>query len=229
MDDTFRKLSANQPVWAVAEALTESDLLRPPGEAEAEAGGHLDPHIWMDVSLWTRCLEAFSRKLGDFDPAHRDEYTANAAAAAAGWMQLHAEGRQLIGSIPLTNRVLVTSHDAFGYFGRAYGMEVRGVQGISTESEAGLQQVNQLVDLLVNRKLGAVFVESSVPRKSIEAIVAGAAARGQSVQVAGPLFADAMGESGTEAGTYEGMMRHNFRVIAAALGGNTAALEGDKE
>jgi manganese/zinc/iron transport system substrate-binding protein len=132
---------------------------------------------------------------------------------------VHREGVNQIESIPAANRVLVTSHDAFGYFGRAYGIEVRGVQGISTESEAGLQQINQLVDLLVDRKLPAVFVESSVPRKSIEAVVAGAAARQQKVEVAGPLFADAMGEAGTAAGTYAGMMRHNFRLIAESLSG----------
>ena len=220
MDDTFRKLALNQPVWAVAAALPASELLLPEDVAAAEgnsAEGHVDPHVWMDVSLWARCLKAFAERLGDFDPSHRAQYVRNAAAAEKRWLQLHAEGSREIAGIPAENRVLVTSHDAFGYFGRAYGIEVQGVQGISTESEAGLQQVNQLVDLLVQRKLRAVFVESSVPRKSIEAIVAGAATRGQIVEIAGPLYADAMGEPGTEVGTYEGMMRHNFSLIVKAL------------
>ena len=222
MDDTFRKLSASQPVWAVADALAASELLQPAGGVETRDGEHpaadaVDPHVWMDLSLWSRCLEKFAERLGTFDPAHRTEYLANATEAGRRWQRLHVAGTEEIASIAQENRVLVTSHDAFGYFGRAYGIEVRGVQGISTESEAGLQQVNQLVDLLVQRRLRAVFVESSVPRKSIEAIVAGAAARGQRVEISGPLYADAMGEPGTEAGTYEGMMQHNFRVIAEAL------------
>jgi len=214
MNDTFQKLSASQPVWAVTECLSEQELLQP-----GEATGHPDPHVWMDISLWIRCLDEFARRLGDFDPTNREQYLINAARFGEELRAVHREGVNQIESIPAANRVLVTSHDAFGYFGRAYGIEVRGVQGISTESEAGLQQINQLVDLLVDRKLPAVFVESSVPRKSIEAVVAGAAARQQKVEVAGPLFADAMGEAGTAAGTYAGMMRHNFRLIAESLSG----------
>lgn len=214
MDDTLVKLSATQPVWAVTEGLAADQLLQP-----EDAAGHADPHVWMDVSLWAGCLNRFANRLAEFDPPGRELYLANAERVAAEWMREHAEGSRLIGSIPATSRVLVTSHDAFGYFGRAYGIEVRGVQGISTESEAGLQQINQLVDLLVERKLPAVFVESSVPRKSIEAVVAGAAARGQTVQIAGPLYADAMGEAGTTQETYLGMMKHNFRLISRALGG----------
>jgi manganese/zinc/iron transport system substrate-binding protein len=216
MNDTFQKLAASQPVWAVTECLSEKELLQPDDSA-----GHPDPHVWMDVSLWIRCLEDFARRLGDFDPANRDLYLANASRYGEELRAVHEDGVNQIESIPAANRVLVTSHDAFGYFGRAYGIEVRGVQGISTESEAGLQQINQLVDLLVDRKLPAVFVESSVPRKSIEAVVAGAAARQQKVEVAGPLFADAMGEDGTPEGTYAGMMRHNFRLIAEALSGKS--------
>jgi manganese/zinc/iron transport system substrate-binding protein len=214
MNDTFQKLAASQPVWAVTECLSEKELLQPDDSA-----GHPDPHVWMDISLWIRCLDDFARRLGDFDPANREQYLANATRFGEELRVIHREGVNQIESIPSANRVLVTSHDAFGYFGRAYGIEVRGVQGISTESEAGLQQINQLVDLLVDRKLPAVFVESSVPRKSIEAVVAGAAARQQKVEVAGPLFADAMGEAGTPEGTYAGMMRHNFRLIAMALSG----------
>jgi len=216
MNDTFQKLAASQPVWAVTECLSEKELLQPDDSA-----GHPDPHVWMDVSLWIRCLDDFARRLGDFDPANRELYVANATRYGEELRAVHEDGVNQIESIPAANRVLVTSHDAFGYFGRAYGIEVRGVQGISTESEAGLQQINQLVDLLVDRKLPAVFVESSVPRKSIEAVVAGAAARQQKVEVAGPLFADAMGEEGTPEGTYAGMMRHNFRLIAEALSGKS--------
>ncbi len=117
--------------------------------------------------------------------------------------------------------MLITSHDAFNYFGRAYGLDVQGVQGISTESEAGLQRVNELVDLIVDRKIKAVFVESSVPRKSIEAIIRGAQSRGHQVVIGGELFSDAMGPEGTYEGTYVGMIDHNITTVVRALGGKS--------
>ena len=133
--------------------------------------------------------------------------------------RLHAYGEKTIGSVPQGSRILVTSHDAFNYFGRAYGLEVLGVQGISTESEAGLQRINALVDLIVEQGVKAVFVESSVPRKNIEALVDGAASRGHVIGIGGELFSDAMGETGTYEGTYEGMLDHNITVVSRALGG----------
>jgi manganese/zinc/iron transport system substrate-binding protein len=131
--------------------------------------------------------------------------------------QLHEYARQQIGSIPKGQRVLVTAHDAFGYFGRTYDMEVVGLQGINTTAEYGIADVSGLVDLLTSRKIKAVFVESSVPKRSIEAVVQGARQRGHHVRIGGQLFSDAMGEAGTPAGNYIGMVRHNVDVITEAL------------
>ena len=129
----------------------------------------------------------------------------------------------MIGSIPESARLLVTAHDAFGYFGQAFGMEVEGIQGMSTESEAGLARIEALVKLLVDREVGAVFVESSVPARNVRALIEGAAARGRKVVIGGELFSDAMGPDGTYEGTYPGMIDHNVTLISRALGGAAPA------
>jgi manganese/zinc/iron transport system substrate-binding protein len=172
----------------------------------------------MDVSLWSRVAGAVGDELARFDPAHAEEYQTATAELQTKLEQLHAYGVRVIDCIPSAKKVLVTSHDAFRYFGSAYGIEVQAVQGISTESEAGLSRINELVDLLVSRKISAVFVESSVPKESIEALLRGAASRGQKVEIGGSLFSDAMGREGTYEGTYVGMMDHNLSTIARALG-----------
>lgn len=213
LNDTLEKLAATQAVIAVTSRLPAERLLQPEG-----SGGHPDPHVWMDVSLWSKCLDTVTAKLTELAPQYGHEFSARAEAYRQRLADLHQYGLSRMAAIPPQNRVLITSHDAFEYFGRAYGVEVRGVQGISTESEAGLQHINSLVDLLVMRNIPAVFVESSVPRKSLEAVVEGAAAKGQTVVVAGPLYSDAMGEPGSGAETYPGMLKHNFDLIATALG-----------
>ena len=215
MTDTLIKVGRTKPVYSVTELIDEKLLLTPD-----DAGGHFDPHVWMDVSAWAGGVEVVARALREFDPAQAADYTRNAAELAAGLEKLHAYGLKSIGSIPEKSRVLVSSHDAFNYFGRAYGIQVQGVQGISTESEAGLQRINELVDLLVSSEIPAVFVESSVPRKNIEALLAGARARGHAVRVGGTLFSDAMGAEGTYEGTYMGMLDHNITVVTRALGGD---------
>ncbi|MCG8651124.1 MAG: zinc ABC transporter substrate-binding protein [Pirellulales bacterium] len=214
MSDTLIKVARNKPVIAVTELISEENLLAP-----EEFAGHFDPHVWNDVATWKQCVGAIADSLAKFDPAHADDYRANADAYRAKLDKLHQYGLESIGSIPEDSRVLITSHDAFNYFGRAYDLEVRGVQGLSTESEAGLLRVNALVDLLVEKNVQAVFVESSVPRKNIDALVEGAASRGHQVQVGGELFSDAMGEQGSYEGTYIGMLDHNITVVARALGG----------
>jgi manganese/zinc/iron transport system substrate-binding protein len=215
MIDTLVKISRNKPVYAVTELIDEKYLLEP-----EEFAGHTDPHVWMDASAWAQCIDAVATALGEFDPPHAAEYKANAQKYAKQLEELHEYGNSTIASIPESQRVLITSHDAFNYFGRAYGLEVQGVQGISTESEAGLQRINELVDLIVAKKVPAVFVETSVPRKNIEAIVGGAQARGHNVVIGGQLFSDAMGEEGTYEGTYVGMIDHNITRTVRALGGN---------
>lgn len=215
MVDTLVKVSRSKPVYAVTEMIEEQYLLEP-----ADFAGHYDPHVWMDVSAWAKCVDAVAKALSEFDAAHAAEYQANGEGYRKNLMELYEYGRKSIATIPEKSRVLITSHDAFNYFGRAYGLEVQGVQGISTESEAGLQRVNELVDLIVEKEVKAVFVESSVPRKNIEAIASGARSRGHQVVIGGELFSDAMGEEGTYEGTYIGMLDHNITLTTRALGGN---------
>ena len=214
MADTLEKIGKTKKVLAVTNSLDRNALFAPTGME-----GHFDPHVWMDVSLWSQCLPEIVRALSELDPAHATEFTANALQYESQLKELNAYGIKVIGSIPEAQRILVTSHDAFHYMGRAYGLEVLGIQGLSTESEAGLRRINELVDILVSRKVTAVFVESSVSSRNIEALVEGARSYGHSVQVGGELFSDAMGEQGQYTGTYLGMMDHNLTVIALALGG----------
>lgn len=214
MADMLIKVSRRKPVFAVTELIDEATLLEP-----EDFRGHYDPHVWMDVSAWSSCVDAVAKALGEFDPSHAKDYQANAENYRKKLAKLHEYGKKAIGSIPKESRVLITSHDAFNYFGRAYVLDVQGVQGISTESEAGLQRVNELVDMIVGKNVKAVFVESSVPRKNIDALVEGARAKGHRISVGGELFSDAMGKAGTYEGTYIGMLDHNITLAARALGG----------
>jgi manganese/zinc/iron transport system substrate-binding protein len=206
---------AGKPVYAVAEDLPDFDLI----------GGtsHADPHLWMDVSAWVKVTRRVAEELGDFDPTHNNFYQENQAKYENSLIELHAYARRSLASIPEGQRVLVTAHDAFSYLGRAYGMEVRGIQGISTESEAGLQEINSLVSYLVENRIPSIFVESSVSDKSVKALIEGAKSRGHIVRIGGTLYSDAMGPAGTYEGTYLGMIDHNVTLITRALGGNAPA------
>ena len=215
MQDALQQVNrADHPVIAVTERL-EKEFLRSPPEFE----GHYDPHVWMDVIAWSRCLDVIVDVLSKIDPAHADEFLQNAQKYQAELAALDEYIKTVIASIPEEHRVLVTAHDAFGYFGRRYGIEVRSVQGVTTESEAGIQDVNRLVEFLVQRKLPAIFVESSVNEKNIRAVIEGTTSRNVTVRIGGELFSDAMGSEGTYEGTYIGMLDHNATQIAAALGG----------
>lgn len=215
MEESLKRLQSSKPVVGVAESLDPMVLRKPP-----EFDGHFDPHVWMDVKLWSQCVDAVTKTMGKFDPDHATEFTLRAEAYQQKLSKLDDYVRTSIESIPEQQRVLVTAHDAFGYFARAYGLEVKSVQGISTESEAGVADVNALVDALVERKIGAIFVESSVSDKSLKAVIEGAAKRGWTVKVGGELFSDAMGSTSTYEGTFIGMIDHNATTITRALGGN---------
>lgn len=215
-DALVRVATAGKPVFAVTELIDESYLLAPP-----EFQGHHDPHVWMDPGAWTRALEVVRDRLADHDPARRAAYEANAARLAEELKALDAYSERVLASVPAERRVLVTAHDAFNYFGRRYGFEVQGIQGLSTESEAGLRRIEELVQLIVDRGIPAVFVETTVPDRTVRALIAGAAARGKEVAIGGALFSDAMGAPGTYEGTYIGMIDHNVTTIARALGGQT--------
>jgi manganese/zinc/iron transport system substrate-binding protein len=212
MGDLLVKMSRERPTFPVAEYIPDSLLREPP-----EFLGHYDPHIWFDVSLWRRAVERVRDALVEVDPAHAPDYRENAAAYMDSLGALHEWVRARIGEIPVERRVLVTAHDAFGYFGRAYGIEVVGLQGISTVSEFGLADIRRLVDLITARRVKAVFIESSVPRRNIDAVVEGCRARGHAVVIGGTLFSDAMGTAGTPEGTYAGMVRANVNLIVEAL------------
>ena len=216
MSETFEQLArTGKPVFVVTEQIDVAKLRTPP-----EFEGHHDPHVWMDVSLWSQCVQHVAESFAKLDPPHADEYHQNATAYRKELTQLDEYVKKSIASIPESQRVLVTAHDAFGYFSQAYGIEVKSVQGVSTESEATVLDINRLVDFLVERKLPAIFVESSVNAKNIQPIIEGAASRGVTVRVGGELFSDAMGNEGTYEGTYIGMIDHNATLITRALGGD---------
>ena len=215
LEDFLLELGRRQPVIALAERLPTDRLLANPDYPDKH-----DPHVWMDVALWSSLVDELAAILSEADPAGAALFAANAAAYRYELEALDTYVRDSVASIPTEARVLITAHDAFHYFGRAYDIEVLGIQGLSTESEAGLARIGELVDLLVEREIGAVFVESSVADRNIRALIEGAAARGHSVTIGGELFSDAMGAPDTYEGTYLGMLDHNATVITRALGGN---------
>ncbi len=207
-----------KPVYAVTEAILEQG-----DYVMTDEDDHYDPHVWMDVQGWMRAVEVVEKSLTGYDPAGAQTYAANAAAYTSELEQLHDYARKAIASIPAERRVLVTAHDAFSYMARSYNIEVRGIQGISTESEAGVRDIEDLVTFLVSRRIPAIFVESSVSDKNIRALAEGARAQGHEVVIGGELFSDAMGPSGTYEGSYIGMIDHNVTTLTRALGGEAPA------
>lgn len=218
MLDMLRRFAARKPVLGIADTLKGQNLLPWDGKTH-------DPHVWMDPSLWSRALQAAVDALAEHDPANAVTYRANAAAYFSKLHALDARTRTAVASIPAASRALVSAHDAFGYFGRAYGIDVLAIQGISTESEAGIRKIETLVDTLVKRRISAVFVETTVSTRNVRALIEGAASRGHTVRIGGALFSDAMGARGGYTGTYLGMFDHNVTTIVRALGG-TAPVKG---
>lgn len=212
MTEIFEKMKRSKPTVAVTENIP-SRLLRTPPEFQ----GNPDPHVWHHVALWMTALESVTKALSHLDPANRAEYEQKAGEYKKELEELHKWCREQIQSIPAQQRVLVTAHDAFGYFGQAYGIEVKALQGISTVSEYGIQDVSNLVSFIVSRKIKAVFVESSIPRRSIEAVIEGCKSRGHNVSIGGTLYSDALGPPGSGADTYAGMIRANVNSIVHAL------------
>ena len=214
MEDFFGDLAKGRNVVAVAETLPRDVLI-----GHDDYADKFDPHVWMDPDRWALVVASVRDALIATQPDAADQFNANAEAHLAEIERLSAYSKTALASVPEQSRVLLTAHDAFNYFGETYGFEVLGIQGISTESEAGLNRIGVLVDMLVDREIGAVFVESSVSDRNIRALIEGAAAQGHTVRIGGELFSDAMGVDGTYEGTYLGMIDHNVTTIAAALGG----------
>jgi manganese/zinc/iron transport system substrate-binding protein len=215
MGDTLVKVaSSGRPVHAVTELLDEQYLLEPEG-----FDGHFDPHAWMDPNAWSKATEVVIDKLSEFDPTHSQEYAQRGQKYIAELKRLDVYARKRLATVPQERRVLVTAHDAFNYFARAYEVEVLGIQGISTDSQAGVKQIEDLAALLVARRIPAVFTETSVSDKNVMTLIEAARDRGHEVRLGGELFSDAMGQANTYEGTYIGMIDHNVTTIVRALGG----------
>lgn len=214
MGSVLERIEGRIRTVAVTNAIPRDQLRAPP-----EFEGHYDPHVWFDVTMWMHATEQVRDTLSAMDPASASSYQRNAASYLAELQNLHRYVQEQASRIPPEQRVLITAHDAFGYFGRAYGFEVRGLQGISTAAEAGTGDVQGLATFIAERRIRAVFVESSVPQRTVEAVQEAVRARGWDVRIGGELFSDAMGTAGTTEGTYIGMVRHNIDTIVGALAG----------
>lgn len=210
MGDTLSRMGKKVPSVGVADHLDPARML-------AEEEGVADPHVWFDVALWNETVDIVAQVFSQYDPTHADDYKARAADYRKELAKLHDSVTAKLKTIPKDQRVLVTSHDAFRYFGRAYDIEVHGVQGISTDAEASLKHVEELVNLIVAKKVKAIFVETSVSDRNIKSIREGCRARGHEVALGGQLFSDAMGAPGTPTGAYSGMIEHNVDTIVRAL------------
>ena len=216
MGEVLAKMSGNTKTVAVTDTVDPTVLLMPP-----EFEGQYDPHLWFDVTLWMKAVGTVRDVLSEFDPDNALAYWSNAQRYFAKLAELHEYVKTQAARVPSEQRVLVTAHDAFNYFGKAYGFEVRGLQGISTATEAGIADVQELATFIAERRIPAIFVESSVSTRSLEAVKAAVKSKGFNVKIGGELFSDAMGNEGTPEGTYIGMVRHNIDTIVKALIGES--------
>lgn len=212
MSELLEKLSKRKPVLEAASTLSHKQLI-----ASAQNETIVDPHIWLDVSLWNDASKAIYTGLRSLLPQHQETITKHFITWSEELLALHTWTKSQLQRIPKQRRVLVTAHDAFGYFGRAYDVNVLAIQGISTESEASLHGINTLVEAIVSRQIPTVFIENTISPKSIQSLIAGAAARNHNVAMGGQLLGDALGEQGTVGDTYQGMIRHNVNTIVTGL------------
>lgn len=212
MDEIFKQMNDLKPTIAVGEHIDETKLL-----ADPESDKVYDPHIWFDMSIWKDVVQIVADELSNLDPDHEEQFQANADQYLQQLSETELYLEEKITEIPEESRVLVTAHDAFHYFGVRYGFEVVGLQGLSTESDYSVSDLNKIIDLIIDRNIKGVFIESSVSERSIQAVVEGAQEKGHTLQIGGELFSDAMGEEGTEEGTYIGMVKHNIDTIVEAL------------
>lgn len=212
LGEVLERMQAQASTVAVTDGIDRSLLLTPP-----EFQGAADPHVWFDVTLWMAAVETVRDSLSELDPEGAEMYAQNSSNYLSELEDLHQYVQSQAERVPGDKRVLITAHDAFNYFGRAYGFEVRGLQGISTATEVSTADVQELAAFIVEREIPALFVESSVPQRTIEAVQAAVRSQGFDVQIGGQLYSDAMGDPGTPEGSYTGMVRHNIDTIVAAL------------
>ncbi|MFB4164432.1 metal ABC transporter solute-binding protein, Zn/Mn family [Alteribacillus sp. JSM 102045] len=211
LQEIFEEINDKTPAYAVAENVPENQLISEEGSSST------DPHLWFDPKRWTYAVEGVRDGLIELDEENESLYTDHASEYIYMLDELDTFAKEKISSIPEESRVLVTAHDAFGYFGDAYDFKVEGLQGLSTDAEYSVRDVNNLVDLLEDQNIKAVFIESSVSERAINAVIEGAAKREHEVEIGGELYSDAMGEEDTEEGTYEGMFRYNINKIVSSL------------
>lgn len=212
MGEVFEQIGKSKPVLGIAESIPEDRLLH-------NKGGAIDPHVWFDIVLWKHALNAAVEEMKQFAPDYADYFETNKQAYFEQLDTLQAESKQKLSEIEKDKRVIVTAHDAFGYFGRSNEMQVVGLQGISTAAEIGISNINDTIGQLLEYNIPAVFIESSINPASINAVIEGAGSKGLKVKLGGELFSDAMGKEGTEEGTYLGMYKHNVDTIYKALTG----------
>jgi len=213
--DAFARVElSGRPVVRVAEKLPKSDLL-----TDQQNSSHFDPHVWMDPVLWAKTAPAVRDALATIDPDGKESYDRNLTAFETAAAALDRDCSLAINTIPVAQRTLVTAHDAFGYFGRRYGLAVRGIQGLSTESEPSLGDIEELVGKISEERIPAIFIETTVSDRTVRAVVDGCAAKGHELKIGEALYSDSLGRAGSAEGTWAGMMRHNAKSIANALGG----------
>jgi manganese/zinc/iron transport system substrate-binding protein len=215
MEEVFREIGESRPVFAVTDPIPRERLLDAPVNASAEE--EFDPHVWFDPTLWRYAALAVRDGLTEVDPDGAATYRRNANGFLADLERLDRESRRRLAAIPESRRVLVTSHDAFRYLGRRYGIEVAAIQGLSTAAEATTEDIERIADLIAARGVRAVFIESSVPKQTVEAVLASAREKGQDAVVGGELYSDSAGELGTPEGTYQGMFEANIDKLAGGL------------
>ncbi|TAF65975.1 MAG: manganese transporter [Cytophagales bacterium] len=212
MADVLTKLAEKKPVYAIEASIAKDKLRMMDNDANS-----IDPHVWLDVEIWIGATQYIGEKLAQQDSTNADFYRKNTKIYIEKLQQLHQKIKTEISTIPKERRILITAHDALGYFGKAYDIEVKGLQGISTATEFGLKDITELVDFIVKKKIKAVFVETFISQKSLEAVVNGCKEKGHTVVIGGTLFTDALGSKGTPQDSYIGMLESNLKIITSAL------------
>ena len=210
--DIFEKMKANKNTVSLGDGLPKDQLI-----SSANFGGNYDPHVWFNIQFFKILAQIVTDELSKADAENADFYAINNKDYQNKLVELEKEIQSTINSLPKEKRILVTAHDAFNYFGNAYDFQVVGLQGISTATEAGVKDVQELSKFIIDNKVKAIFIESSVPRRTIEALQAAVLSKNHNVEIGGSLFSDALGNPGTEEGTYIGMFKYNVNTIVNAL------------
>ena len=213
LEEIFEKMHGqNKKAIAVTDQISKETLI-----ASEEFASNYDPHVWFDIHNWITIAEFVTEELSKLDTKNAETYKSNGLKYIAELKKLQQEVMIAINELPIEKRILVTAHDAFSYFGKAYQFEVIGLQGLSTATEAGVQDVQKLASFIIEKDVKAIFVETSVPKRTIEALQASVASKGHEVTIGGSLFSDALGDKETIEGTYIGMYKHNVQSIVNAL------------